>query len=100
MTGIGLPRGYRRMVREHVFDKCWSLDVTWAEIDALVESSTVVERHEGVGRSVKEIRLLRGWVRPLHIVCAIDHDKRIIIFITVYEPDLTHWRQGFKERRH
>ncbi len=99
MTGSGLPRGYRRLIREHVFDKCWSLDVAWAEVDALLESSTLVERHEGVGRRVKEIRLLRDRVRPLHIVCAIDHDKRIIIFITVYEPDLTHWRQGFKERR-
>lgn len=48
---------------------------------------------------MKEIRLLRGWVRPLHVVYAVDHEKSIIVFITVYEPDLEHWRPGFEERR-
>ncbi len=99
MSSAALPAGYRRVIREHVFDKCWALDITWAEVETLLESSVVVERHEGAPTHVKEIRLLRGWTRPLHVVCALDHEKGIIVFITVYQPDLEHWLPGFEERR-
>lgn len=53
------------MVREHVYDKCWSLDVTWAEVENLIAAGRVVERQEQTASRLKEIRLL-DWSRPLH----------------------------------
>lgn len=94
-----LPAGYRLVVREHVFDTSWALDVTLREIEARLESSIVVERRETDRHHVREIRLLREGAPPLHVVYAIDHEKRIVVFITVYEPDLEYWRPGFRERR-
>lgn len=99
MAGEPLPAGYRRVIREHVYDKCWSLDITWAEVEDLLDSGVVIERHQPCHGRVKEIRLLRGWLCPLHVVYAIDHEKGIIVFITVYEPDLEHWLPGFERRR-
>ena len=90
---------FRHVIREHVFDKCWALDVTWAEVEQLFESGTVIERHRFGDLRTKEIRLLAGWSRPLHLVYVIDAGKRIIMFVTIYEPDLDHWQPGFTERR-
>jgi hypothetical protein len=91
--------GFRHVVREHVYDKCWSLDVTWAEVADLFQSGTVIERHALGDLRIKEIRLLAGWSRPLHLVYVIDPWRRIIVFVTIYEPDLAHWQPGFTERR-
>jgi hypothetical protein len=53
-----MHEGYRHVVREHVFDKCWALDITWAEVEHLIDSGAVIEHH-GLGEAgVKEIRLL------------------------------------------
>ncbi len=37
---------YRHLIREHVFDKCWQLDITWAELDVLIDSGQVIESHD------------------------------------------------------
>lgn len=39
-----VPAGYRHVIREHVFDKCWTLDITWTEVESLMESGVVVGR--------------------------------------------------------
>ncbi len=91
--------GFRQIVREHVFDKCWILDVTWAEVEALFGSGEVVEQHRFDDLRAKEIRLLRGWACPLHVVYVIDPARRIIVYVTIYEPDLDHWQPGFMQRR-
>ncbi len=46
-------------------------------------------------------RLMLGWHdrRPVHVVVADNQDEDEMIVITVYEPDLTRWEQGFRERR-
>ena len=37
---------FRHVVREHVFDKCWLLDITWAEVEQLIDSGSVIEHHD------------------------------------------------------
>ena len=32
-----MPQGYRPIIRGHVYDKCWLLDITWAELEQLLE---------------------------------------------------------------
>ena len=45
--------------------------------------------------------LMLGWVnaRPIHVVAADNQEARETIIITVYEPDLIKWEEGFKRRR-
>ena len=46
-------------------------------------------------------RLMLGWHdrRPVHVVVADNQAEDEMIVITVYEPDLTRWEPGFRERR-
>lgn len=37
--------------------------------------------------------------RPIHAVLAINEEDEMLWVITVYEPTLVEWRDGFKERR-
>ncbi len=89
---------YRRIIRAHVYDKCWQLDITWAEVERLLDEGDVVEETENEGR-IKRVRFLEGWTRPLHIVEVVDDDQELIVFVTIYEPDLDRWQPGFRERR-
>lgn len=47
----------------------------------------------------KHVILVTGWHRPLHVVMVINHEDRMLVYLTVYEPDLDHWNPGFRERR-
>ncbi len=46
-------------------------------------------------------RLLLGWRgdRPLHVVAAYNAQDDEQIVITVYEPDVTLWEDGFRRKR-
>jgi hypothetical protein len=37
--------------------------------------------------------------RPIHAVVVLDEKSAMIWVITVYEPKLAEWREGFKERK-
>ena len=37
--------------------------------------------------------------RPLHIVVAVDPEEPTVWVVTVYEPKLEEWEEGFKKRR-
>jgi hypothetical protein len=47
-------------------------------------------------------RLILGFVgeRPLHVVVAENSEDRETIVITVYEPDIDKWKDGFRGRKH
>ena len=93
--------GYRLVIRKHVFDKCRALDITWTEVEELLGSSEVVEEEEDEDEvlRVKQVSILEGWRRPLHVVTMTDHERRIVIVVTIYEPHRHWWRPGFRQRR-
>jgi len=37
--------------------------------------------------------------RPIHTVVAVSDEEDMLWLITVYEPTLTEWREGFRVRR-
>jgi hypothetical protein len=90
---------YRHLIRDHVYDKCWQLDITWTEVLRLVDTGFVIEEHDLGETGVKAIRLLLGWSRPLHLVYVVNDAQRLVVYRTIYEPDLQHWKPGFRERR-
>jgi hypothetical protein len=90
---------YRRLIREHVFDKCWQLDITWAELEVLIDSGQVIEAHDLGDAGLKEIRLLLEWKLPLHLVYLVNEREHLVIYRTVYVPDAAHWQPGYRERK-
>ena len=87
------------MARTHVFDKCFEIDITWAEFEALVDAGEVIEEHLLSDLAVKQIRLLAEWTRPLHVVYFVHHDRMLVVFRTLYEPTLNDWFPGYRSRR-
>ena len=91
--------GYRHLVRDHVYDKCWHLDITWAEVERLLDTGEVIEEHDLGTEGRKQIRLLLDWLRPLHLVYVVNDSAQIVVYRTLYEPDTEHWHAGFRQRR-
>ncbi len=85
---------YRHLIREHVFDMCWRLDITWAELEVHIDSGQVIESHDLGVAGLKEIRLLLEWKLPLHLVYIVNERKQLVIYRTVYVPDAAHWQPG------
>lgn len=71
----------------------WNLDAE--DVEAAVDGGETIEEYDDGSRLV----LGRGGVRPVHAVVAEDQAAGVRIVVTVYEPDLTRWEPGFRERR-
>ncbi|MDP9822657.1 hypothetical protein [Nocardioides massiliensis] len=65
----------------------------------MLDGGEVIEAHVFDDLMVKEIRLLLDWDVPLHVVYVVHHDRRLIVFRTIYLPTLNEWQPGFRERR-
>jgi hypothetical protein len=46
-----------------------------------------------------ELVLLIEWVRPLHVVIAVDEGRRRETLVTVHEPLPAEWSDDFRRRR-
>lgn len=90
---------YEHLARVHVYDKCVAIDITWAEVEGLINGGTVIEEHAFNDVMVKEIRLLIDWVEPLYLVYLVHHDRKLVVYRTIYVPTLGAWLPGFRERR-
>jgi hypothetical protein len=85
--------------RGHVYDKCVAIDITWSEVQALLDDGEVIEEHVFRDLMVKEVRLLVNWARPLHVVYIVHHDRKLVVYRTIYVPTLDEWEPGYRERR-
>jgi hypothetical protein len=52
---------YRRIIRGHVYDKCWQLDITWAEVEQLLDAGEMVEESTDDDGRPKRVLFLAGW---------------------------------------
>ena len=90
---------YEHLARVHVYAKCVELDITWSEVEVLLDAGEVIEEHALDDLMVKQIRLLIDWKRPLHVVYIVHHDRKLVVYRTIYVPTLDEWQAGFRERR-
>ncbi|WP_157180427.1 MULTISPECIES: DUF4258 domain-containing protein [Protofrankia] len=84
---------------EHVFDKLQIIDIALGEFERLLGSGQVIEEAPGGLFVAKELVLVVEWLRPLHVVVAVDESRRQETLVTVYEPYPTEWSDGFRRRR-
>lgn len=62
-------------------------------------TTTWWKRSKTVKGEPSEFACLEGWNRPLHVVEVVDDEQELVVYVTIYEPDLNHWLPGFRERR-
>ncbi len=94
-----MNRSHLLVFRAHAIRRMFQRRVGVADIRAIVERGEVIEdRPDDLPHPS---RLLLGAVhgRALHVVVAENAADATTIVVTVYEPDPTLWRPGFKRRR-
>ncbi|WP_045876781.1 DUF4258 domain-containing protein [Pseudofrankia sp. DC12] len=92
-------RRFEYRYTEHVFDKMQLVDISLSEFERLLGGGEVIEEAAGGPFVVKELVLLIEWLRPLHVVVALDERRRRETLVTVYEPYPTEWSEDFRRRR-
>ena len=65
----------------------------------MIHGGEVIEQHALGDLMVKEIRLLIEWREPLHLVYVVHHDRRLVVYRTLYVPTLDQWEPDFRTRR-
>lgn len=65
----------------------------------MIHCGEVIEQHALGDLMVKEIRLLIEWREPLHLVYVVHHDRRLVVYRTLYVPTLDQWEPDFRTRR-
>lgn len=86
------------VLTDHVFDKVRSIDLTLAEFEVLLDGGEVIEETP-IEEGVKDLVLILGWSRPLHVVVVVDDIREEERIVTLYEPDQERWSPDFRVRR-
>ena len=70
-----------------------------ADIHSVLENGTIIEQYpeDFPYPSCLIIALIDG--RPVHVVAALNDAEQEAIIITVYEPDVRIWDNGFTRRK-
>ena len=86
---------FTRHARKRILERGIRID----EIVTATRAPTVLEEHPK--DEPYPTRLVLGWAgsRPLHLVLAGPAPAGDTILVTLYEPDLERWEQGFLNRR-
>jgi hypothetical protein len=92
-------RRFEYRYSEHVFDKLEIIDIALREFERILGSGEVIEEAPAGLFVVKELVLLVEWLRPLHVVIAVDEGRRRETLVTVYEPYPAEWSDDFRRRR-
>jgi len=69
------------------------------EVKAVVATGEVIEAYPE--DKPFPSRLILGWSsdRPIHVVAADNAKEQETIVITVYQPDVEEWEEGFRRRK-
>lgn len=79
------------LYRLHAIQRMVERNVSTEELSKIIKNGKVVERYKN--DSPYPSRLILGRVnnRPLHVVITENNTDKIIVVITVYEPDPRKW---------
>lgn len=85
--------------RIHALQRMYQRYISEDEVGQVIEKGEVIEEYKD--DKPFPSRLVLGYAdsRPLHVVTADNTEGQESIVITVYEPTLDKWKNGFKERK-
>jgi hypothetical protein len=85
--------------RIHASQRMFRRNIHEDDVEAVLKNGEIIERYDE--DFPLPSLLLNGRTsekKPLHVVAAIDYIERIIVIITVYEPDKAKWTSDFSRR--
>ena len=89
----------RLVFSAHALQAMFGRGISKADVQFVLETGKTIEAYPE--DQPYPSRLILGWegARPIHVVAADNLVGHETIIITVYEPDLDRWEQGFETRR-
>jgi len=85
---------------KHAVDRAIERGIWSYEVDEAIRTGEIIEDYPN--DKYRPSCLILGWTkkkRPLHLQVSYAHPGEKIKVITLYEPDLKEWKEGFRERR-
>ncbi len=85
--------------RLHAVERMQSRGISEPDVASVVQHGVTVESRETA--YPYPIRVVLGFPkgRPIHVVIAENHADNMVIVVTAYEPDRSHWNKDFATRR-
>ena len=72
--------------------------ITQSEVVQAVRTGEVIEEYPDDSPYPSRLVLRMQGLRPIHVVVADNMEDRVLVVITVYEPDISHWTSDFRRR--
>lgn len=84
------------LFRQHAIRRMFERGISVTDVEYVLNHGKVIEDYPNDKPYPSCLLLATLTGKPLHLVCAVNGDERIII--TVYEPDRTLWSADFSRR--
>ncbi len=85
--------------RVHALQRMFSREISDENVRYVIKKGEVIEDYPT--DTPYPSKLILGWIgaRPIHVVIAENKHQKELIIITVYEPSIDKWENGFRRRR-
>ena len=87
------------LVKDHAAMRMLYRNISQAELTELIESGEVVEDYPNDFPFPSKLIFKLVNNRPLHAVIAMDTENKVLIIVTVYEPDSQKFESDFITRK-
>ena len=72
--------------------------ITQSEVVQVVRFGEIIEDYPDDSPYPSRLILGMQGIRPIHVVVADNMEDRMLVVITVYEPDSSQWTRDFRRR--
>ena len=85
--------------RIHAVQRMFERKISEESVKQVLQSGELIEDYSDEMPRPGGLMLGKRGNRPLHVVMTENERDNELIVITVYEPKLSHWKPGFKNRK-
>lgn len=85
--------------RIHAVQRMFERRISEESVRQVLQSGEMIEDYSDEMPRPGGLMLGKRGNRPLHVVMTENERDNELIVITVYEPKLSHWKPGFKNRK-
>jgi hypothetical protein len=85
--------------RIHAVQRMFERKISEESVKQVLQSGEMIEDYSDEMPRPGGLMLGKRGNRPLHVVMTENERDNELIVITVYEPKLSHWKPGFKNRK-
>lgn len=87
------------LFRVHTIQRMFERRVSVENVRQVLQSGEVIEDYSDEMPYPGGLMLGKRGKRPLHVVMAENTKDKELVVITVYEPDPSQWKPGFRNRK-